>query len=144
MILGTGIDLVRIERIASALERWPRRFEQRVFSDRERADCGRRGSPPVHYSGRFAVKEAMMKAVGTGWRRGIRWTEIECLNDSSGRPRVETRGAMQALLEQRGVRTIHVSLSHDGEYAVAHVVLEGRSRPDTGGKTSPHRRKKPG
>lgn len=125
MILGTGIDLVRIDRIASALKRWPGRFDRRIFSARERADCGERHAPAVHYSGRFAVKEAVLKALGTGWRSGIRWTEIECLREASGRPRVETRGAVGKLMRDRGVERIHVSLTHDGDYAVAQVVLEG-------------------
>jgi holo-[acyl-carrier protein] synthase len=125
MIVGTGIDLVRIDRIASAMQRWPDRFVKRVFSARERAECGERAFPHIHFSGRFAVKEALMKALGTGWSRGIRWTEIECLAERSGRPKIVAHGAVRKTLDARRVQSIHVSISHDGDYAIAHVVLEG-------------------
>lgn len=124
MIIGIGVDLVRIARIRDACERWGERFLSRIFSEAEREYAMAHHEPYGHLAGRFAVKEALMKALGTG-RRGVGWREIEVLNDAQGRPAARTSGRAAALLAARGVRTTHVSLAHDTEYSVGHVVLEG-------------------
>jgi holo-[acyl-carrier protein] synthase len=80
--------------------------------------------PSLHLSGRFAVKEAVFKALGTGWRSGVRWTEIEVINDPQGKPMVTVTGRVKQLMADLGVTEIHVSISHDTDYAVGQVVLE--------------------
>ena len=122
-ILGVGIDLVRIDRIQAVAERWRERFLERVFTPTERQYAFACAQPYPRLAARFAVKEAVFKALGTGWGQGLQWTEIETTAGAHGRPQVRVRGRAEGLLRQRGVRAIEVSLSHDGEYAIAQVIL---------------------
>ena len=126
-IIGIGLDLVRIERVRAATERWKDRFLQRVFTETEQRYCFERSSPYASLAARFAVKEAVLKALGTGWSQGIRWVDIEIRNDSSGRPSANVAGRTEQLLRQRGATSIHISLSHDGEYAIGEAVVMGDS-----------------
>ncbi len=112
---------MEIERIRAATIRSGQRFLARVFTRREQRLCGDR---PWRLAGRFAAKEAMLKAIGTGLR-GFSWQQIEVLADDQGAPAVRCRGKFAAALEARGVSRIHVSISHSREYAIAQVVLEG-------------------
>ena len=123
MIAGIGIDLVKIKRIHEAVKRWDQRFLNRVFTLLEQKYCDARLDPPLHLSGRFAVKEAVFKALGTGWRSGVRWTEIEVLNNPQGKPMVATTGKVKQLMADLGVTEIHVSISHDTDYAIGQVIL---------------------
>ena len=123
-IIGTGIDLVKVERIERVLTRRPS-FVKRVFTDGELSYCMTKRRPAEHLAARFGVKEAVMKAFGTGWTGGIRWTDAEVLRGESGRPEVRLTGRLRELADEMGVSAAHVSFSHDGGYAVAQVVLTG-------------------
>lgn len=122
-IVGIGLDLVKIDRIRSLTERWQERFLQRLYTDAERQYCFKRAFPYASLAGRFAAKEAVLKALGTGWSGGIRWVDIQVLNDPAGRPVATANGRVRALLQEAGVTGIHVSLSHDADYAIAEVIL---------------------
>lgn len=135
-IIGIGVDLVKISRIREMAERWGPRFLDRVFTPGEQAYCLRRKFPPVHLSARFAVKEAMLKALGTGLRMGTRWKEIETVNNPAGKPEVKLSGTTGRLAEEKNVSKIFASISHDHDYSIAQVLLEG---PEG---TSPARNKK--
>jgi holo-[acyl-carrier protein] synthase len=134
VILGVGIDLVRIARIRQAMVRWQDRFLQRVFTDGELAYARRRRDPAEHLAARFAAKEAALKALGTGLSMGVRWRELEVQRARGEPPRLALSGRTAALGAARGIRTLHVSLTHDGEYAMAQVLAEGDG---PGSETSP-------
>lgn len=122
-IVGIGLDLVKISRVRDLADTWQDRFLDRVYSPAERDYCLARAAPYASLAGRFAAKEAILKALGTGWSRGIRWQDIEVLNDQAGRPRAVVGGRAAALLREAGVTAVHVSLSHDTDYAVAEAIL---------------------
>ncbi len=122
-IVGIGLDLVNIARLRALAERWQERFLLRVFTESERRYCLRKAPPYASLAGRFAVKEAVLKALGTGWIGGIRWVDIQVLNDHSGKPVATVDGRVQALLREGGVTAIHISLSHDSQYAIAEAIL---------------------
>ena len=124
-IIGIGIDLVHIPRIQSLLERWESRFLERLFTDAEQRQCLTRSVPYASLAGRFAVKEALLKALGTGWAGGIAWRDIEVVNAPSGQPIATVHGRVQTLMNQMGATQILVSLSHDKDYAIAQVILGG-------------------
>lgn len=122
-VLAHGIDLVEIARIAEMLKEHGERFVDRCFTDAERlfADAAR-GRQPERYAARFACKEAVLKALGTGWRDGIRWRDIEVDRRPSGEPRLVLRGRCAELAEQMQIRRWLVSLSHTSHSAVASVI----------------------
>lgn len=122
-IVGIGLDLVKIARIRALTERWNERFLRRLFTDAERRECLTRSAPYASLAGRFAAKEAVLKALGTGWTAGVRWVDIQVLNDPAGRPVATVAGAVETLARKAGVTRIHVSLSHDGDYAIAEAIL---------------------
>jgi len=122
MILGLGTDLVAIGRVEDVLSRHRERFLDRVFTPAERADCLSRARPATHLAARLAAKEAAMKALGTGWGLGIRWREIEVHSGASVPPSLHLTGVARERAETLGIRQALVSLSHDGEYAIAVVV----------------------
>ena len=122
MIMGIGIDLVEIHRMKAALERPV--FAQRVFTPAEQAYCEGRGRQnAASYAARFAAKEAVMKALGTGLSGGVTWQDIEVLPDGLGKPVMKLTGTFGRLAQEMGVTNIHVSLSHAREYATAQVLL---------------------
>jgi holo-[acyl-carrier protein] synthase len=122
-IVGIGVDLVSIDRVRAITQRWQDRFLARVYSEAERQDCFRRTSPYASLAGRFAAKEAILKALGVGWTMGVRWRDVQVVSDAAGRPMARIEGRLQFLVQQAGVTQIHVSVSHDGAYAVAQAVL---------------------
>jgi holo-[acyl-carrier protein] synthase len=124
-ILGTGIDIVECLRIAQMIERHGELFITRVFTDHEIEYCSARKAATQHYSGRWAAKEAVLKALGTGWRRGISWRDIEIRNDKSGAPTVKLRGGARDVMQAAGIARLHVTISHCRGFAVAYVVAEG-------------------
>ena len=124
-IVGIGVDLVEIARIRRAVERWQDRFLQRVFTADEVAYAMRRRDPAEHLAARFAAKEATLKALGTGLSLGVRWREMEVQRARGERPTLLLSGRTAAVGAARGVRVLHVSLTHDGEYAMAQVLAEG-------------------
>ncbi len=125
MIVGIGVDLVRIPRIAAALARFGERFKRRVFTQEEIDYCDARARPEFNYALRFAAKEAFSKALGVGLRQGgIFWREVEVVPARSGRPDLRVHGRAARLCEQYGVTGMFLSLSDEGDYGVAVVVLE--------------------
>lgn len=124
-IVGTGIDIVECLRIAQMIERHGELFITRVYTDTEIEYCTSRKAATQHYAGRWAAKEAVLKALGTGWRRGIGWRDIEIRNGQNGTPTVKLRGGARDLMERAGIKTMHISISHCRSFAVAHVVAEG-------------------
>jgi holo-[acyl-carrier protein] synthase len=127
MIVGIGVDLVKIDRIEKAGNNHPG-FLERVFTEKEREYCERKKYPAQHYAARFAAKEAILKAFGTGMTSGMRWTDIEVLRGDGGGPIVNISGAARDLADLKGVKQVLLSYSHDEGYAVAHAVLIGGGR----------------
>ncbi|MFW6190014.1 MAG: holo-ACP synthase [Planctomycetota bacterium] len=131
MIVGIGVDVVEVERIAAALEHHGDRFVQRIFTPEEADYCRRSARPPERFATRFAAKEAALKALGVGWRRGLRLLDVMVSTDELGAPNIEFAGKVLQRSRRLGVERVHVSLSHGRTGAVAQVVLEGRtSEPD--------------
>lgn len=126
MIVGLGIDVIEVTRVRSSLERFGHRFETRVFTEAERAYCqARKARAAESYALRFAAKEAVAKAMGTGIRRGIDFADIEVETDRLGRPSVRLHGLAEAAARKRGIACFHLSLTHEGALAVAFAVAEG-------------------
>lgn len=124
MILSTGIDIVEVYRIAETMTRTPR-FAQRVFTQAERDYCDAKGAAAAQsYAGRFAAKEAFLKAIKTGWRGKITWHDMEILNDLDGVPSLTLKGEALRILNDQGAEHVHLSISHTTEHAVAQVILE--------------------
>src|SRR3990172_5988013 len=123
LIIGIGIDIVDISRIKEAEMRWGQRFLERVFTEGEIKYAMLNVSPHPRLAARFAVKEAMSKAIGTGITSGITWKDTEVISRDSGRPQILLHGELRKIAESMGVTGIHVSISHDGNHAVAQVVL---------------------
>ena|SRR3990167_5343267 len=130
MIVGTGIDIVEIDRIRKAVERWGKNFLSKVFTPREIKYSNSRRSAYPHLAGRFAAKEACLKALGVPRRTEIWWTQIEVFNDKEGRPHMEFHKDALRLKKKRGVVEVMVSLSHSKNYAVASAILLGSKKGD--------------
>jgi len=126
-ILGTGIDIVECLRIAQMIERHGELFITRVYTDHEIEYCSARKAATQHYAGRWAAKEAVLKALGTGWRRGISWRDIEIRNDASGAPTIQLRGGARDVMQAAHIAKMHVTISHCRSFAVAYVVAEGEN-----------------
>jgi holo-[acyl-carrier protein] synthase len=125
MVLGVGIDIQEIPRLELALRRGGIRFLQRTFTPAEIRYCRRQSKSGQHFCGRFCAKEAFFKALGTGWAKGARWTEVEVVRQRTGRPALKLTGRTAELASKAGVRQAWLSLSHSRDYAAATVVLEG-------------------
>ena len=123
-IVSIGSDLTRIDRMADLLERRGEALKRRLFTEREQAYCEARKTRVTNYSGRFAVKEAVMKVLGTGWARGVRWVDIETLRERGQAPRVVLHGRTAEIAAERGIARIHVSITHDAGIAMAFAVAE--------------------
>jgi holo-[acyl-carrier protein] synthase len=124
MILGLGTDLVEVVRIRHSISRYGERFLTRVFTERERGYAASKANSAERFAARFAAKEAGMKAIGTGWNRGVRWKDFEVVNQPSGRPTLQLSGIAQEIASRLGVQRISISLTHTAEMAFAVVVLE--------------------
>ena len=127
MIIGGGIDVVEIARVERALARRGTRMRDRLYTEREIADCGRRRRSASHFALRFAVKEAGMKAIGTGWRRGVAWRDFETVETPQGLG-LEIHGRALELARERGFARAWVGASYTRTHAFAQVVLEGLGR----------------
>ena len=121
-ILGIGTDVVEVLRIAQMIERHGELFIQRVYTPFEIDYCNARKAATQHFAGRWAAKEAILKAVGTGWSKGIAWHDVEIRNEITGRPAVFIRGGTRDVLEQLGVGPIMVSISHCRSHATAYAL----------------------
>ena len=121
-IVAHGIDLVDFGRIERMLEKHPQRFLDRVFTPAEQADADRVKNRIEKLAGRFAAKEAIMKLIGTGWRDGIAWTDIEVVNNPLGQPIVTITGKVQELADEKGIEQITLSITHTANFALASAV----------------------
>lgn len=127
MIVGIGVDQVEVARMAGLLTRRPERARDRLFTGGERSRCEERDPPWECYAARFAAKEALLKALGTGLGAGTAWREVEVVTDGDGCPRLELTGTARRRMEESGGRRAHVSLTHESGVATAFVVVEGRA-----------------
>ena len=127
MIVGTGVDIVDTPRIAQALERYGERFSKRLYSPAEIAYCEKFKNRAERYAARFAAKEAAFKALGTGWRDGVRWLDVEVTRLPSGKPELVLSGRAGELARALGVTRTAVSISHSDRYAIAQVIFEANS-----------------
>jgi holo-[acyl-carrier protein] synthase len=124
VIVGTGVDLAEVPRIRASIERFGDRFIQRIYTAAEIAYVERKANRYERYAARFAAKEAGMKAIGTGWRRGVRWQDFEVTNLPSGKPTLRFHGVAAQFAAQLGVKNVALSLTHTAELGMAHVILE--------------------
>ncbi len=124
MIVGTGVDLAEVPRIQASIERFGEKFIQRIYTPREIAYVERKANKFERYAARFAAKEAGMKAIGTGWRRGVTWQDFEVANLPSGKPTLLLHGVAAKFAEKLGVKNVSLSLTHTRELGMAHVILE--------------------
>ena len=123
MIIGIGYDMVEVSRLELVLSRWGSRFEERVFTPRELAYCKSKRNCVQRMACRFAAKEAVFKALGTGWQGGVGWTDIEITNDDMGKPSITLSGKAEQLSRQLRVGNIFVSMTNTKDYGAAQVVL---------------------
>jgi holo-[acyl-carrier protein] synthase len=124
-ILGIGTDITEVLRIAQMIERHGELFINRVYTPLEIQYCQSRKQATQHYAGRWAAKEAILKALGTGWRKGISWRDIEVRNEPGGRPVVAMRGGARDVVEQLGITQMLISISHCRSHATAYAVAQG-------------------
>ena len=124
MIVGLGLDIAEIDRIEAAITRHGASFIERLFTADEVSYCERYKNRYERYAARFAVKEAAMKALGTGWRYGVRWRDIEVTREPGGKPGLRLDGVARAFADRLGVRQISVSITHSGNLALAQVIFE--------------------
>jgi holo-[acyl-carrier protein] synthase len=125
MIVGMGVDIAEVSRIEAAIGRHGAAFLRRVFTAAEIRYCESHRNAAERYAARFAAKEAAMKALGTGWRRGVRWVDLEVANLPGGRPTLRLHGRSKELAEEMGVRRIALSITHGAGLAFAQVIFEG-------------------
>jgi len=124
MIVGLGVDIAEVRRLEAAFRRHGEAFGKRIFTPEEIAYCERHRNKFERYAGRFAAKEAAMKALGTGWRKGVRWVDVEVTRNGAGKPSIELHGRAQKVAEKLGVKHISLSITHTGETALAQVIFE--------------------
>jgi holo-[acyl-carrier protein] synthase len=130
-IIGIGTDIIECLRIAQMIERHGDLFINRVYTPHEIQYCQSRKLSTQHYAGRWAAKEAILKALGTGWRRGISWRDIEIRNEPGGRPVVALRGGARDVVEQLGITEMLISISHCRSHATAYALAHGNDKkPD--------------
>ena len=119
-----GVDLAEVERVRAAIERRGEPILRRLYTDKERAYCERSRNKYERYAGRFAAKEAAMKALGTGWRGGVRWVDLEVVRAPGARPTMVLHGQAKKIAERLGVKHIAISITHTGALAFAQVIFE--------------------
>ncbi len=124
MVVGLGVDIVEVDRIRRALENQPK-MVRKVFTKGEAEYCTARKNRYQHFAGRFAAKEAALKALGTGWAEGIRWRDVEVISLPSGQPRLDFHGRAHEVFESLDADTSLLTITHARAYAVAVVILEG-------------------
>ncbi len=121
-LVGIGIDVVEVSRIRSSMDEFGQKFLDRIFTEQEREYCQRQKRPELHYAARFAAKEAISKAFGTGIGKDVGWLDMEILRKQSGEPEVLLSGAAAGCAKERGVTQVMVSLTHAKHYAAANAV----------------------
>jgi holo-[acyl-carrier protein] synthase len=127
MVLGIGTDLAEVDRIAKSIGRFGDRFLNRIYTPAERSYALSKANSAERFAARFAAKEAGMKAIGTGWRRGVTWLDFEVMNEPSGRPTLRLSGVALKVAEGLGTKRISLSLTHTAAMAMAIVILENGS-----------------
>jgi holo-[acyl-carrier protein] synthase len=123
MVFGIGTDIFEVSRLKVAIEK-DKGLLNSIFTETEIAYCEKMASKEQHYGARFSAKEAFMKALGTGWRFGIRFSDISVINDELGKPLIKLSGKAEELIRQEGITDMHLSLSHTKSHATAFVILE--------------------
>ncbi len=125
MIVRTGIDIVEIDRVEDIIKKYDQLFIERIFTESEIAYCQNKAKPSQHFAGRFAVKEAVLKVLGVGWGKGIRWKDIEINIDYQyGIPTIRLYNKAKERAKSIGIDDIHISISHTGNIAVAQAIGE--------------------
>jgi holo-[acyl-carrier protein] synthase len=124
MIVGMGIDVAEVGRIREVIESQKDRFLHRVYTGNEIAYCEQFRNKYERYAGRFAAKEAAMKALGTGWRHGVRWVDVEVVRQRGGRPTISLQGEARKIADALGVKNIAISITHTADQAIAQVIFE--------------------
>ena len=123
-IYGIGIDIVKLSRMEQVIQRWGNKFLRRTFTQREIEYCSSKTFPGQHYGARFAAKEAVFKALGTGWNHGVNWLDVEvCIDPDSGQPSILLSGKCLEILGDSSSFRVLISLSHDKEYAIAQAMI---------------------
>ena len=125
VIVGLGVDIAEVARVKAAIERYGEVFLRRVYAPKEREYCEQFKNKYERYAGRFAAKEAAMKALGTGWSRGVRWVDVEVARQRGGRPTIVLAGEAKNVAERLGVKHIALSITHTNTQALAQVIFEG-------------------
>lgn len=123
MIVGIGCDIIEVDRIKRAISRNDH-FASKLFTPAEIAYCSSKADPAQSYAARFAAKEAVMKALGTGWDGKVNWLDIEVLNDDNGKPYLGLKGGAKDLADKMGITNMQLSLSHEKGYALGYVIME--------------------
>lgn len=123
MIAGIGIDLIEVARVKKLTDR-DDKFLKKIFTEKEMAYCRKFKNGEQNFAGRFAVKEAFLKAMGTGWSSGLKFSEIETVNDKLGKPEISLYGRTKEVFQSRKLKIAHVSIAHLKDYATAVVVIE--------------------
>jgi holo-[acyl-carrier protein] synthase len=129
-IFGIGTDITECLRIAQMIDRHGELFITRVYTPREIEYCQSRKQATQHFAGRWAAKEAVLKAVGTGWRRGISWRDVEIQNQPSGKPVVAIYGGLRDFAEELGVNEVLISISHCRSHATAYAIALERTEEE--------------
>jgi len=124
MIIGCGIDLIELERVRNMVEKYGERFLTKVFTEAEMAYCQGKAKSWQHFAGRFAVKEAVLKSLGTGVQPGMSWKDVEVRTGNLGAPEAILTGGAEERAKELGVRRLHVTISHSDTHAVAQAIAE--------------------
>jgi holo-[acyl-carrier protein] synthase len=124
VIVGTGIDIIEVPRVAASIARFGERFLRRIYTEAEVRYCLAKHNAPERFAARFAAKEAALKAIGTGWRQGVAWREVEVGREPGGRPTILFHGRAAQHAARLGMRRASLSLTHTAEHAIAQVILE--------------------
>jgi len=124
MIVGSGIDIAEVPRIAESIKRFGERFIRRVFTEGEIRYCDPKANRVERYAARFAAKEAAMKAIGTGWNQGVTWRDVEVCRMPGGRPTIKFHGKAAEFADKLGAKHVALSISHTEQFAIAQVILE--------------------
>jgi holo-[acyl-carrier protein] synthase len=129
-IIGIGTDIIECLRIAQMIDRHGELFIRRVYTEHEIAYCSDKKAATQHYAGRWAAKEAVLKALGTGWVQGISWRDVEVRHKRGGAPTIRLQGGARDVFERSGIKTMHISISHCRSHAVAYAIAEGEAEDD--------------
>ncbi len=129
IVLGIGTDIIECHRIDDMIEKHGQTFLTRVYTPDEIAYCQARKASNQHYAGRWAAKEAVLKALGTGWAHGIQWTDVEVVNQVGGKPTIVLAGVALRISRERGIDEMMISISHCRDYATAYATATGKTKP---------------